>query len=565
MKEVHVSNLNELKSVFNGITDNEQYYKILKNSNTHIISNVELASPLIRKINSTIIWKSQSNYNFKSYSNFNDYEKNEIGERVEKFYSVFKNRITQFKGISEDFADKIIQVPDLDSIYYDNTNKYILIINWGFLADSFNRDEGLIKKIFPKPDQSILIKLTNFKNEPIQNESLKLVSDIKTSNSVTDKNGYARFGSLTRGTDFKIFRLHNQNESYLDTFTSEGYKEYSIKIDQSILISLFFKDCNGYFISDLDFDLYVSENPMLNCMTDSEGKFEFPVSIIDNDFSVYLNGKNVLTDNIPSVDSTYTIVIEQDENENIEQKNNEEKLDLQNEEVYSEEITFKFLNWFGNPIKYKKVLLTGSENKPMEKITDKDGKLFFNSNSDSIKYSLDQHKLKWESIIDINEVKNHEIKLIPRYPWLWWFLILILILLLFCCSFFNCFYECDYKKINTNNISEETVKPCYSQNESGGEGITKFTHYLGEQNGVVKIKFDMKNVPDKLEVYYEGILVASTFDIIGNVDGYVGTGLGISCCGELQFNYKKNKEDYCTVVVTGLDGTVWEYFIYCPN
>lgn len=562
MKEVHVSNLNELKSVFNGVTDNEQYYKILKNSNTNVIFDVELAEPIIRTTNSTILWKSQSNYDFRTYSSFSENEKIDIIEKIEIFYGVFKNKIGQFKGVSEDFADNIIQVPDLESIFYDKQNNYILIVNWGFLADSFNRDEGIIKKLFPKPDQSILVKLINSKGSPIAGESLKLVSDMRNSVSVTNKNGYAKFGSLSRGDQFKIFRLHNQNEIYLDTFYSEGHKEYIIKTDQSVLITIFFKDSYGNYISNLDFTLNISGSTVLNCMTDSEGKFEFPVSIVDNDFSVFLKGKNVLTDAIPNLDSKYTVVIEQDENAAL---NYNEESEFQDDEVYSEEISFKFLNWFGSPLKHKKVLLTENDNNLIEKITNENGTLFFNSNSDSVKYSIYHNKQKWESIIDVKEIKNHEIKLIPKYPWLWWILILILILLLFCCSFFNCFYECDYKKIYTNNINEEIVKPCNSQNESGGEGVTKFTHHLGNQNGVVKIRYDMKQVPDKLEVYYEGILVASTFDISGNVDGYVGTGLGISCCGELQFNYKKNKEDYCTVVVTGLGGTVWEYFIYCPN
>lgn len=55
MKTIHTSSLNEIKSVFNSESDNEQYFKVLKNSNSAKLYNVELAQPIVRKTKASVI------------------------------------------------------------------------------------------------------------------------------------------------------------------------------------------------------------------------------------------------------------------------------------------------------------------------------------------------------------------------------------------------------------------------------------------------------------------------------------------------------------------------------
>jgi hypothetical protein len=76
----------------------------------------------------------------------------------------------------------------------------------------------------------------------------------------------------------------------------------------------------------------------------------------------------------------------------------------------------------------------------------------------------------------------------------------------------------------------------------------------------------MESVPDKLEVFYEGNLVASTKQVQGNVNGFVGGKNAAKCCGAISFDFQYNKDDYCEVRVTGgSSDTKWKYTLFCPQ
>jgi hypothetical protein len=85
---------------------------------------------------------------------------------------------------------------------------------------------------------------------------------------------------------------------------------------------------------------------------------------------------------------------------------------------------------------------------------------------------------------------------------------------------------------------------------AGGEGTTRTNHTLGSQANVVTLNYDMYGLPDALNVYYNDILVASTY---GAVSG----------TGTLTFNYNPSNPaiTYITVEVVGSDGTMWEYTV----
>ena len=106
---------------------------------------------------------------------------------------------------------------------------------------------------------------------------------------------------------------------------------------------------------------------------------------------------------------------------------------------------------------------------------------------------------------------------------------------------------------------------CNSFVQSGADGIDIQYVTLGTKSGRVVITYDMANEPDKLEVYYEGKRVASTFEIGGNRNGFVGGDNSAGSTGRLIFNFTYNKEDFVKVVLTGGTGTSWNYKISCPN
>ena len=45
---------------------------------------------------------------------------------------------------------------------------------------------------------------------------------------------------------------------------------------------------------------------------------------------------------------------------------------------------------------------------------------------------------------------------------------------------------------------------------NGGQGTTKTRHGLGPTAGLVRITQDMYSIPDRLDCFYKGVLVAST-------------------------------------------------------
>lgn len=101
---------------------------------------------------------------------------------------------------------------------------------------------------------------------------------------------------------------------------------------------------------------------------------------------------------------------------------------------------------------------------------------------------------------------------------------------------------------------ERPPKPCGVVTASGGQGTTRTRHALGAEAGVVRISYDMFSIPDRLDCYYRGVLVASTAGLVS------GT-------GSLEWSYAPQPGDpaWCLVVVSApTSGTAWTYTLQCP-
>ena len=157
---------------------------------------------------------------------------------------------------------------------------------------------------------------------------------------------------------------------------------------------------------------------------------------------------------------------------------------------------------------------------------------------------------------------------------LWWLIpmlsiIILILLLLRSCENQSCIDL--NNRINTidsllNNCDCKELVPCNTATKSGGDGITKTAHSLGKHSGTVTINYNMKDVPDKLEVFYENKRVCSTFDISRNDKGYVGGSNSAGCCNSISFYYPTTGDNFCTVIVTGGGSTTeWFYTLGCPK
>jgi hypothetical protein len=117
----------------------------------------------------------------------------------------------------------------------------------------------------------------------------------------------------------------------------------------------------------------------------------------------------------------------------------------------------------------------------------------------------------------------------------------------------------DVEYIRDTTIIQDTVvatRNCDEEVRNGGQGRRQeFTHNLGNNPGTVKIVFDMYQIPDKMDVYYNDNLVASTNNY---TSGY----------GGLEFYYPGPNAgpNYCKVVMMAPNnGTSWSYILGCPE
>ena len=96
--------------------------------------------------------------------------------------------------------------------------------------------------------------------------------------------------------------------------------------------------------------------------------------------------------------------------------------------------------------------------------------------------------------------------------------------------------------------------PCNWAGDSGGEGVTRNRHYLGDKPGFATINYNLYVKPDDIKVMYRGQLLNGTH---GPRSGRGGFG----------FDWKPVAGDYSVdVIVTGeMWGTRWQYAMTCPR
>ncbi len=170
---------------------------------------------------------------------------------------------------------------------------------------------------------------------------------------------------------------------------------------------------------------------------------------------------------------------------------------------------------------------------------------------------------------------------------------------LFCISI--TVYDADGNVSNTFEtcVTVTNTMGCDVERVSGGEGITSTLHNMGSNPGVVKIEYETYVVPDRIDVFYNGIWVAGTGSNPGALgiipplancssptDGYIGDN-GTFCFmydpdyfsqkvakiydhpeyADIPVFKGTNLEHFVEVVVSGCvrGGTLWKYEISCAD
>ncbi len=110
------------------------------------------------------------------------------------------------------------------------------------------------------------------------------------------------------------------------------------------------------------------------------------------------------------------------------------------------------------------------------------------------------------------------------------------------------------EKLDLDKYQKAATVNCDAQVQSGGHGITKTKHIMGDQSGRIILQYDTKEIPDEIKVYYDGKLITDTNGLVSGP-------------GQLEWKYEaaENKPNYCYVEVSApTQETVWEYIVNCP-
>ncbi|ALA07171.1 putative major virion structural protein [Brevibacillus phage SecTim467] len=94
---------------------------------------------------------------------------------------------------------------------------------------------------------------------------------------------------------------------------------------------------------------------------------------------------------------------------------------------------------------------------------------------------------------------------------------------------------------------------CGHLNDTGGGRITEKYHEMGDKSGSVRIDYDMYGYPDRIDVFYQSQLLASS-------NGYVVNK------GQVNFSYAPvgGVTQIKVIISSDSDGTSWEYMVNCP-
>lgn len=101
------------------------------------------------------------------------------------------------------------------------------------------------------------------------------------------------------------------------------------------------------------------------------------------------------------------------------------------------------------------------------------------------------------------------------------------------------------------------AEPCDAETRSGGRGVTRTRHYLGNRPGQVVLTYNTRIEPDQIDVYYRGRLVSTTQRPVPGR-------------GAISFSYQPTgsgpEANTVEVVVTGYGLTTqWNYSLGCPR
>ncbi|KAA8889715.1 hypothetical protein F3087_06730 [Nocardia colli] len=101
------------------------------------------------------------------------------------------------------------------------------------------------------------------------------------------------------------------------------------------------------------------------------------------------------------------------------------------------------------------------------------------------------------------------------------------------------------------------TQQCNQSTQAGGPGVTNTMHQLGRPGPAsFVLSYETFNIPDQIEVFYQGARVHNT--------GYIGDDINEGT-GSAVINIPPGTATAVLVRVTGPGGTDWNYTVHCPR
>ena len=454
IKKISTDNLRPLK--INGIQVQHRYSilkSLFKKNNAYYI----FAEPDFTFIHSKqIIWNTELKNEAVSYINLNQEEKQRINSILKNQLKHLYNRAlyiyendTENKNIFESL-DKAIEIPNLSDIHIiqENNKAIIVLIRWGAISDEYNATKGIIKKLVPIKIKDITFNI-KYKNGNIAtDQELFFKFNNQITRYTTDNNGKINYCDIPFWQKIEVWcNDENQTKIYNQTFECNSIDSYDIILPSRIQyydMKVIVLDLNSIPVKQKDFIITQNNIPQ-NYVTDSQGSVVLPnieekqnisCKIIDvnedeKKFNFVNEGKNY-----------YIIKINTEKNikepikESVEpQKKHTEPVA---ETVLNVEMPISIpisstSKKILNVINRKNKIVSGAKvfinNTTEFKKTDKQGKLFFESEDDTlINLLIKKANVKVKSELFITNATEYTVK-IPAKKRIWLYLLILLALI----------------------------------------------------------------------------------------------------------------------------------------
>ena len=385
MNTVKESNLGAIKSVFNDNSSNIHYYKLIHNTFSKTIKDLEFAKPIIQINQGIIVWKSYQQKPYLNYSNLSEDKKVAINKVIQNSLNQMAKVFSKDK--EEDFLKKIIEIPNQDAIFYtlDNENKIsVILTEWGYAKDEHIHSESILKKIFSVPLKSLIIKFESKTGELLEGINTTISTQEYKQDFVSDSDGVVRLNNLNYADTITVKSPDGIfQDTQLDISSSE---EHTIIVERSFYLTFNVVDSENKPLTAYEFSFVSQQFPGKTFKTDQNGSYSFKHPEGNDNFEILsIDNNSLLSETLPTQDQTYKIVYDPPIHEIAEEPAQPEEIPTELEE--NPFIELEFLNNKRRPIANQEVNLYGKNGKSSY-TTNSDGIVTIDTLNNTIEYSV---------------------------------------------------------------------------------------------------------------------------------------------------------------------------------